>query len=67
MTERFIPHGAECEADDGRGSDFGKCGEPARAIVEHEGRDRYVCGFHLKHYKPEAVKVYHAVLGPVVK
>ena len=48
----FIPHGTRCEADDGRGSDFGRCSELARGIVTHEGRDRYVCGFHLKHYQP---------------
>jgi hypothetical protein len=51
MTERFIPHGQRCEADDGRGSDFGRCHEPAYGVVVHEGRERYVCHFHQQHYK----------------
>jgi hypothetical protein len=42
----FIPHGATCEADHDNGSDWGRCGEPAQAIISHDGRDRYVCGSH---------------------
>lgn len=51
----FIPHGARCEADDGRGSDFGQCSEAASRAVLHRGLSRYVCAFHHRHYKhPDA-------------
>lgn len=51
---KFIPHGATCEADDGRGADFGKCGELAVMVVsDDKGRDRYVCGFHWRYWLPE--------------
>ena len=52
----FIPHGATCEADDGRGPDFGRCHDPAEGIVVFRGMDRYVCAFHLKHFKPEGAE-----------
>lgn len=54
MGAEFIPHGQRCEADDGRGSDFGRCHEWASATVVHEGRQRYVCHFHKVHYRPVA-------------
>ena len=41
----FVPHGTRCEADDGR-PDFGRCDEPASAMVQADGRDRYVCHQH---------------------
>ena len=45
--EVFIPHGQECEADHGNGPDFGRCGEPACAVVVvADGRERYVCYHH---------------------
>jgi hypothetical protein len=47
----FIPHGMRCEADDGRGGDFGRCEMQATGVVTHEGRERYVCTFHLEHYR----------------
>lgn len=49
----IVPQGMRCEADDGRGPDFGICHEPARGMVIHKGRERYVCAFHLKHYTPD--------------
>lgn len=48
----FIPHLTRCEADDGRGSDFGRCDNYATGIVIHDGHERYVCTFHLTHYTP---------------
>jgi hypothetical protein len=51
-AELFMPHLQRCEADDGRGSDFGRCYDYATGVVTHEWRDRYVCTFHLRHYKP---------------
>jgi hypothetical protein len=67
MADGFIPHGATCEADHRNGQDWGRCGAGARAIVEVDGRDRYVCGYHLELMDRAKVKVYHAVLGPVAK
>lgn len=52
MSDSFIPHGSRCEADDGRGPDFGKCREAATRYVTHEGIDRPVCAFHFYHYQP---------------
>lgn len=49
-AERFIPHGSRCEADDGRGSDFGRCDRSAVAYVADGRVDRLVCAFHQKHW-----------------
>lgn len=51
LGARFIPHGARCEADDGRGPDFGRCQEYASAWVRTEHGDRVVCHFHHKGYR----------------
>jgi hypothetical protein len=46
-SRQFVPSGARCEADDGRGSDFGTCSGTASAVVtDDRGRDRYVCTHH---------------------
>lgn len=51
LGARFIPHGARCEADDGRGPDFGRCQEYASAWVSTEHGDRVVSHFHHKYYR----------------
>lgn len=43
---RFLPHGACCEADDGRGSEFGRCNDPAYGYAVDGTRERFVCFFH---------------------
>ena len=53
VEELFIPHGQRCEADDGRGTDFGRCSDAATTTVIHEGIRRYVCHFHFVHYRPK--------------
>jgi hypothetical protein len=54
-TPFFIPHLQRCDADDGRGSDFGRCSRSATGVVCHEGHDKYVCTFHLQHYTSDPV------------
>jgi hypothetical protein len=61
----FIPHGTRCEADDGRGSDFGQCSMWAAGAVIHAGRQRYVCTFHLQHYKPTPAQRTDAELADI--
>ena len=46
----FVPHGSRCEADDGRGPDFGRCEEVARAWVTTKNGDKLVCDFHRRHW-----------------
>ena len=36
----IYPSGSTCEADDGRGSDFGRCGDPAAGYAILPGGDR---------------------------
>jgi hypothetical protein len=54
QTIRFPGHGATCEANDDRGTDFGRCGEPAYTIVSSEGRDYAVCYDHYLRMPQEA-------------
>lgn len=51
MTPLFVPHGQRCEADDGRGPDFGRCAEPAEGWVLVKGAPYCVCAFHAKHWR----------------
>lgn len=49
--EAFIPHGSRCEADDGRGSDFGQCDNSAsQKVTDARGRERYVCERHYRYW-----------------
>lgn len=57
---RFIPHGATCEADDGRGSDFGRCGSAGYGYAVHEGRERVVCQFHFDNYAGPRIRGTHS-------
>ena len=43
---RFPGHGSACEADDDRGTDFGRCGLPGYTIVHYLSKDRVVCRDH---------------------
>lgn len=53
----FIPHGQTCQADDGRGDDFGKCHQAAVRSVPTGHGDRYVCRDHLTLWQPDATVV----------
>lgn len=47
-AQRFVHHGATCEADKFFPDEVVRCGEPAVDTVHDRGLDRYVCGHHRK-------------------
>jgi hypothetical protein len=56
VAPRFMPHGSTCEANDGRGSDFGLCHAAGYGFAVHEGRDRVVCRFHFDRYQGRRIR-----------
>jgi hypothetical protein len=48
LPGRWIPALAGCQADHDNGTDWGRCGKPAVAVVYvYEVGERYVCQDHL--------------------
>lgn len=56
---RFIPHGTRCQADDGRGGEFGQCSDSAVGIAVTDKGERWVCEFHFTHWDGQKMRGSH--------